>query len=157
MRIRAIRGSDEASSNYVSRTTSEPKKQSKRIQAIWASRANIEAIQLLSQQASQSANQPTNQQTNQPINRQATNQSTNQATDQPISRPTNHGADLANYFQNKRLRPPLPRKVLVMMMRMMWRVQKSALKLLKIAYLKVKPLYFIKKCTRSSQSKFLWD
>ena len=63
--------------------------------------------------ASQSANQPTNQQTNQPINRQATNQSTNQATNQPISRPTNHGADLANYFQNKRLRPPLLSKFIV--------------------------------------------
>ena len=36
------------------------------------------------------------------------------------------------------------------------RVQKSALKLLKIAYLKVKPPYLIKKCTSSSQSKFLW-
>ena len=67
-------------------------------------------MQLLSQLASQSANQLTNQQTNQPINR-PTNQATNQPTNQPISRQTNHGADLANYSQNKRLRPPLPRKL----------------------------------------------
>ena len=66
--------------------------------------------------ASQPANQPTNQQTNQSINRptdQATDQPANQRTNQLISWPTNHGADLANYSQNKWLRPPLPRKLIV--------------------------------------------
>ena len=89
MGIRPIKGSGEASSNHVSRSTSEPSKLSKRSQAIWASK---EAIQLLSQLASQSANQLTNQQTNQPINRptnQATNQTTYQPTDQPTNQPTN--------------------------------------------------------------------
>ena len=107
MRIRAIKGSGEASSNYVSRPTSEPRKPSQRSQAIWASRASKEVIQLLSQPAS---NQPTNQPTKQPTS-QPTKQLTNQPpTNKPIRRPTNHGADLANYSQNKSLRPPLPRK-----------------------------------------------
>ena len=77
MRIWAIRGSCEASSNHVSRPTSEPSKPSKRIQAIWASRASKEAIQLLSLLASQSANQSTNELINRP-----TDQPTNQPTSQ---------------------------------------------------------------------------
>ena len=78
-----------------------------------AKQANQSKPSRQSYRASKPANQPTNQPTNKPTNQstdQATNQSTKQATNQPISRPTNHGADLANYFQNKRLRPPLPRK-----------------------------------------------
>ena len=106
IRIRAIKGSGEASSNHVSTPTSEPSKPSKRSQAIWASRASNEAIQLLSQPASQSANQPTNIPTNQ---KKLTDQPTNQPTKEPISLLTNHGVDLPNYSQIKRLRPPVPR------------------------------------------------
>ena len=112
MRIRAIKGSGEASSNHVSTPTSEQSKPLKRSQAIWASRASNEAIQLLSQLASQSANQPTNQHTNQSkkkLTDQPTNQPTKEPTNEPISLLTNHGADLPNYSQNKRLRPPVPR------------------------------------------------
>ena len=109
IRIRAIKGCGEASSNHVSTPTSEPSKPSKRSQAIWASRASNEAIQLLSQPASQSANQPTNQPTYQPIKKKLTDQPTNQPTKEPISLLTNHGVDLPNYSQIKRLRPPVPR------------------------------------------------
>ena len=67
--------------------------------------------------SSYSARKPANQPTNQPTTNKLTNQSTDQPikqlTNQPTSRPPNHGADLANYSQNKRLRPPLLRKVLV--------------------------------------------
>ena len=110
IRIRAIKGCGEASSNHMSTPTSEPSKPSKRSQAIWASRASNEAIQLLSQPASQSANQPTNIPTNQ---KKLTDQPTNQPTKEPISLLTNHGVDLPNYSQNKRLRPPLPRKLII--------------------------------------------
>ena len=106
IRIRAIKGCGEASSNHVSTPTSEPSKPSKRSQAIWASRASNEAIQLLSQLASRS---PTNQPIKKKLADQPTNQPTKEPTNEPISLLTNHGADLPNYSQNKRLRPPVPR------------------------------------------------
>ena len=109
IRIRAIKGCGEASSNHVSTPTSEPSKPSKRSQAIWASRASNEAIQLLSQPASQSANQPTYQPIKKKLTDQPTNQLTKEPTNEPISMLTNHGAGLPNYSQNKGLRPPVPR------------------------------------------------
>ena len=113
MRIRAIKRSGEASSNHVSRPTSEPREPSKRSKAIWANRASNEAIQLPSQLASQSANQPTNQQTNKPTNL-PTNQPTNILnSSQPSNKPTNHRAHLPNYLQCKGLRPPCLRKLIV--------------------------------------------
>ena len=66
------------------------------------------------QPTSQPISQPTNQPTYQPIKKKLTDQPTNQPTKEPTNEPisllTNHGADLPNYSQNKRLRPPLPRK-----------------------------------------------
>ena len=40
---------------------------------------------------------------------QPTNRPTKEPTYEPISLLTYHGADLHNYSQNKRLRPPVPR------------------------------------------------
>ena len=64
---------------------------------------------------SQSVSQPTDQPTitlvhgphEQPI--EQTTQTVKAKTNQLTSQPTNRGADLPNYSQNKRLRPPVPR------------------------------------------------
>ena len=64
---------------------------------------------------SQSVSQPTDQPTitlvhgphEQPI--EQTTQTVKAKTNQLTSQPTNRGADLPNYSQNKRLRPPMPR------------------------------------------------
>ena len=105
--------------------------------------------QPISQPTNQPTNQPANQQTNQPTNRQATNQSTNQ----PISRPMNHGADLANYFQNKRLRPSLPRKLIIQEKKMTLKV---ALNQLKIKYDEVKTPKLPRPCTLACICKIIW-
>ena len=152
MQIRAITGSGEASSNHVSRPTSEPSKPSKRSQAIWASRASNEAIQLLSQPASQSANQPTNIPTNQ---KKLTDQPTNQPTKEPISLLTNHGVDLPNYSKSKGYDPPcLAYFIMIMMMRM---IQKVALKSLKFGYVQVETPKFLRPCTLACNCKIIWD
>ena len=110
MRIRAIKGSGEALSNHVSTLISEPKL------TIKEKSSNLrKQLKEISHSVTHSASQPNSQQTNQPTNqKKLTDQPTNQPTKQPPNEPirllTNHGADQPNYSQNKRLRPPLPRK-----------------------------------------------
>ena len=85
----SYQSSGEASTNHVSKPTSEPSKSLKRSQAIWATRAGKEANQPFSWPTN------TNQQTSQPIN-QPTSRPTKQTTNQPPSQPTNRGADIPN-------------------------------------------------------------
>ena len=108
MRIRAIKGSGEALSNHVSTLISEPK------QTIKEKSSNLrKQLKEISHSVTQSASQPNSQQTNQPANQQIKKKLTDQPTKQPPNEPirllTNHGTDLPNYSQNKRLRPPVPR------------------------------------------------
>ena len=80
MRIRAIKGSGEESSNHVSMPTSEPSKPSKRSQ-------QSEQAEQVKKPSCYSASKLANQPTNQPNNR-PTDQATNQPTNQPAGQRT---------------------------------------------------------------------
>ena len=111
---------------------------------------------------SQSVSQPTDQPTitlvhgshEQPI--EQTTQTVKAKTNQLTSQPTNRGADLPNYSQNKRLRPPVPRILHREGGKGRKEGENGSLNQLKIGYDEVETPKLPRPCTLACICKIIW-